>query len=224
MGDIGLELGENTATELNAANALVDAVLSSAEQIEIITLGPLTNIALALRLNPSILHNIQRITIMGGTSDYYGNITPVSEYNIWADPEAADVVFTSAVPKLMVGWDISRKFATFNDVEAEELRAIGTDKARVAVDSQAVLREFCRTTSGVDGFDQPDPIALAAAINPEIVTASTQYAVSVCCNDGPTRGMTILSDRHMGDAPKDTEVATSADRELFLQMLREALS
>ena len=160
MGDIGLELGENTATELNAANALFDAVLSSAEQIEIITLGPLTNIALALRLNPSILHNIQRITIMGGTSDYYGNITPVSEYNIWADHEAADVVFTSAVPKLMVGWDISRKFTTFNDVEAEELRAIGTDKARVAVDSQAVLREFYRTTSGVDGFDQPDPIAL----------------------------------------------------------------
>lgn len=65
MGDIGLELGENTATGLNAANAIVDAVHSSAEPLEVITLGPLTNIALALRLDPSILHRIRRITIRG---------------------------------------------------------------------------------------------------------------------------------------------------------------
>lgn len=70
---------------------------------------------------------------MGGTSDYYGNITPVSEYNIWADPEAADAVFTSTVPKLMIDWDISRKYATFNDTDAAELRAIGTERARVAI-------------------------------------------------------------------------------------------
>ena len=67
------------------------------------------------------------------------------------------MVFRNTVPKLMIGWDISRKYATFNDAEAAELRAIGTERARVAVDSQIVLREFCRTTSGVDGFDQPDP-------------------------------------------------------------------
>ena len=173
MGDIGLDLGKVNASNTHAANAIVQAAHAHSGELDVITLGPLTNITLALSLDPSIAHLIHRITIMGGTSDYYGNITPVSEYNIWADPEAADAVFTSTVPKLMIDWDISRKYATFNDTDAAELRAIGTESARVAVDSQIVLREFCRTTSGVDGFDQPEPIALAAATSPEIVTAST---------------------------------------------------
>ena len=224
MGDIGLDLGFCEVSDQIAARAIVTAVLENPDQLEIITLGPLTNIATALRLDPSIAKHIKRITIMGGTSDYYGNVTPVSEYNVWADPEAADIVFTSPTPKLMVGWDISRKFAAFNDADADTLLAIGTEKARVAVESQAVLREFCRNTTGVDGFDLPDPIAVAAAINPNVVTESVRYAVSVCCNDGPTRGMTILSDRHMGDAPKSTEVATHVDRDLFVDMLREALA
>ena len=223
MGDIGLELVGCEVSGQRAADAIVAAAHAHSGQLEIVTLGPLTNIALAMRLDPSIVEHIRRITIMGGTSDYYGNITPVSEYNMWADPEAANIVFTSNTPKFMVGWDISRKFSIINDAEAEELLALGTDKAQVAVACQAVLREFCRNTTGLDGFDLPDPIALAAAIDPRVVTATTSYAVSVCCNDGPTRGMTILSDRHMGAVPKSTEVATHADRALFLQILHKAM-
>ncbi len=224
MGDIGLALGTPNLSAVGAVEALIAAARAEAGKLELITLGPLTNIALAMRLAPEIWSGIERITIMGGTSDYYGNVTPVSEYNLWADPEAADLVFRSTVPKLMVGWDISRKFASVSDREAEALLAIGTDKARVAVESQAVLREFCRTISGVDGFDLPDPIAVAAALRDELITKTVPYSVSVCCNEGPTRGMTILSDRHSGEAPPTTLVAVEADRSLFLEMLREALS
>jgi purine nucleosidase len=223
MGDIGLDLGMPETCGEIAATALIAAIKAHPGELELITLGPLTNIALPLHLDPSIAEEIKRITIMGGTSDYYGNITAVSEYNMWVDPEAAHTVFTCAAPKFMIGWDISRKFAAFNDAEADELLAIGTERARVAIESQTVLREFCRTVTKVDGLDLPDPIALAAAIHPDVITASTDYAVSVCCDDGPTRGMTILSDRHAGDAPKSTEVATEANRALFLEMLRAAL-
>ena len=223
MGDIGLELGTAEPSGQSAATALIAAIHTQSEPLEIITLGPLTNIALAMSIDPTIVQHIKRITIMGGTSDYYGNITPVSEYNVWADPEAADIVFRSLTPKLMVGWDISRKFAVISDAQAQGLLTMGTQKAEVAVTCQAVLREFCRNQTGLDGFDLPDPIAVAAAINPGVITASTAYSVSVCCDEGPTRGMTILSDRHHGNSPKTTQVATDANRDLFLDLLHKAL-
>ena len=140
MGDIGLDLGTPEVSGQIAALALIDAVKANPGELEIITLGPLTNLALAFQLDPSIAAEIKRITIMGGTSDYYGNITAVSEYHIWADPEAANVIFTAPTPKFMVGWDISRKYAVFSDADADAIQAIGTERARVAIESQIVVR------------------------------------------------------------------------------------
>ena len=152
MGDIGLPIGGRDAAEQYAG------------ALELVTLGPLTNIALALSLSPGIAEQIKRCVIMGGTSDSHGNITPVSEFNIWADPESAEIVFSSDLNKVMVGWDISRKYAVFSDAEAAQLRAIGTEKAQMAVDSQTVVRQFCAKETGIDGFDLPDPIAMAVAL------------------------------------------------------------
>ncbi|WP_108820662.1 nucleoside hydrolase [Pseudovibrio sp. Alg231-02] len=223
MGDIGLEISTPNLSCVPAAVALAKAAQEHKGELEVVTLGPLTNIALALKLDPDFAGNIAKMTIMGGTGDCYGNVTPVSEYNIWADPEAADVVFRSSIPKVMVGWDISRKYASISDQEAEELLALGSVKAEIAVNSQKVLRAFCASTSGVVGFDLPDPITLAAAINPYVVTATKPYAVSVICQDGPARGFTILNDRHCQDTPKTTRVAQAANRTVFWQMLMEAL-
>lgn len=223
MGDIGLDLGTPNLSGVPAAVALVEAARMDKGELEVVTLGPLTNVALALKLDPDFAGNIAKLTIMGGTGDCYGNVTPVSEYNIWADPEAADIVFRSPIPKVMIGWDISRKYASVSDQEAEELLALDTAKARVAVHSQKVLRAFCASTSGVNGFDLPDPIALAAAINPYVITEAKPYAVSVVCQDGPARGLTILNDRHCQDTPKTTRVAQTANRTVFWQMLTEAL-
>jgi len=223
MGDIGLDLGSPDLSGVPAAVALVEAARRHKGELNVVTLGPLTNIALALKLDPDFASNIAKMTIMGGSSDCYGNVTPVSEFNIWADPEAADVVFRSAIPKVMVGWDISRKYAGISNTDAEELLAIGTSKAKVSVNSQKVLREFCSSTSGVDGFDLPDPITMAAALNSSVITEVKPYAVNVVCGEGPSRGLTILKDRHCNDEPKTTQVALTADRTIFWKMLQEAL-
>lgn len=223
MADIGLTLSGRRADAGDAVQAIVDAANAHPGNLELVTLGPLTNIALALKSDPAIAHKIKRCTIMGGTSDSYGNITPVSEFNLWVDPEAADVVFASEMPKTMVGWDISRKYAVISDDEAETLRAIGTDAALIAVDAQATVRRFCAETTGLDGFDLPDPIAMAVALSDKTVKTAKTAAVTVVTDDGPTRGMAIIDDRGFTERAKSTRVIVEADREYFLTLLKRAL-
>ena len=224
MGDIGLDVAGRKPDSGSGVQAIVDAANKYPGELELVTLGPLTNVALALQLDPGIAGKIKQCTIMGATSDGYGNVTPVSEFNIWADPEGAEVVFASEMPKTMVGWDISRKYAVISDEDADAIRAIGTAAARVAIDAQVVVREFCAGTSGVDGFDFPDPIAMAVAISEQTILASKQAAVTIVTNDGPTRGMAIVDDRQFTDRPLSTRVVLEADRDHFLAMLRAALA
>ena len=127
MGDIGLAIGGRNSDSDHAVNALINAADAYAGELELVTLGPLTNVALALSLAPRIASQIKRCFIMGGTSDNRGNVTPVSEFNMWVDPEAAQIVFSSSLEKVMVGWDISRKYAVLNDDEAKELVIISSE-------------------------------------------------------------------------------------------------
>ena len=223
MGDIGLDLSGRSPDEGCGVRAIIEAANKYPGELELVTLGPLTNIALALGLDPALSEKIRQCTIMGGASDGYGNITPVSEFNVWADPEAAEAVFASSMPKRMVGWDVSRKYAVINDREADDLRSIGTDTAKITVDAQATLRRFCAETTGLDGFDLPDPIAMAVVISKQTVKTDKRAAVTIITNDGPTRGLAIIDDRNYSDRPQSTRVVLEADREHFLSLLREAL-
>ena len=223
MGDIGLQLEGRKADAGHAVLKLIEAARAYPGSLELVTLGPLTNVALALSLAPDIATKIKRCVIMGGASDAYGNITPVSEFNLWSDPEAAQVVFGSDMAKVMVGWDISRKYAVISDDDAATLRQIGTDKAIVAMDTQATVRDWCANTSGVDGFDFPDPIAMAIALQPEAILESHEAAVSVRVEDGPVRGMAIVDTRNYTEQTKSTTVVTRADRDVFMDLLRKSL-
>ncbi len=223
MGDIGLDLQGRKAQEGNAVDVIIETIHKFPHDIELITLGPLTNIALALLKDPSIAKKIKQCTIMGGIGRGVGNITPVSEFNIWVDPEAASIVFQSDIPKRMVGWDISANHACFSDEEAEELRSIGTDLAHFSVDIQKTLVEFSKEVTQLSGFDLPDPIATAIALDPGLITESKNLYVEVVCHEGITRGQTVID--HMSSMKKaaNAEVVLSASREKFLEILYESL-
>jgi len=92
-----------------APQFIVDTVNKSEDKIIIVGIGPLTNIALSLIINPGIKEKIEKIIIMGGAAFYPGNVTPVAEFNIWMDPEAAEVVFSSGLPIVMVGLNVTQK-------------------------------------------------------------------------------------------------------------------
>lgn len=224
MGDIGLPLQGRAAADGHAADVLRDVIFANPSEITLVTLGPLTNIALSLLRDPDLAHRVQHCYIMGGTSDNRGNVGLAGEFNIWVDPEAAKIVFESGMPITMIGWDISRKYAVFDEHDAAQLRALDTPLARLSVDIQAKLTKFAHNETGLAGFDLPDPIAMSIALDQEIIMASESYFVTVETGDGPSRGQTVLDHRGMMRRPANTRVVLEASREWFVRQLTSALT
>ncbi len=222
MGDLGLPLGGRQPAGGGAPGVLVDRVRAAPGELTLVCLGPLTNVAIALLQDPGIAGKLASCVIMGGTGKGPGNVTPVAEYNIWTDPEAAKIVFESGLPITLVGWDISRASAVIDPEAEAELRAIGTDLARFAVDIQGVVTEFAHNVTRLAGFDLPDPIAMAVALAPEIAETEAAHA-SVVTGDGPTRGQTIFDWLGVTRKAPNVRVVRRVPRETFLAMLHDAL-
>ncbi len=136
--------------------------------LTLVTLGPLTNIALALARDPGFAANVGRCVVMGGAPCCEGNATPAAEYNIWVDPEAARRVFRSGLPIEMVGWHVSRGASVLNDDEVAAILALGTAKARFAIDCNARAKEAYFVQTGERGLSLADPTAMAVALDRSI--------------------------------------------------------
>jgi purine nucleosidase len=224
MGDLGLP----RPAPPPAAGHAVDALLAAAERhvgrLTLVTLGPLTNVALAVRREARFASRIAHCVAMIGTSDSVGNQTPVAEYNAYVDPEAVAVVLDSGLRLTLVGWDVSRRDAVITRAEADELRALDTPLARFAMDIQATLVRFCARTTQLAGFDLPDPVTMAVAIDPRVVTAAEHVRVDVDVDSPLTRGQLVLDRLELTRRPPNATVVTAADRARFRQMLRAALA
>jgi purine nucleosidase len=221
MGDIGLELHGREPEAGDAAEVLVEAIRARPGELTLVTLGPLTNVAQALELAPDIASKLRSLVMMGGTSDAVGNVSPVAEFNIWADAESAARVFASGAPITMVGWDISRKYAVFTPEDAAALRALGP-LGEFAVDIQRTLVDFALQHTRLAGFDLPDPIAMAVALDREVATDVRRVHVAVERRGELTRGQTVVDhDSRFGAANAD--VVFAASRERFLALLHAAL-
>jgi len=223
MGDIGLPLAGRSPAPGHAVQVLIDTIHRFSGDITLVTLGPLTNIAVALRQDPSIARAIAECIIMGGTGRGHGNVTPVAEYNLWADPDAAKIVFESRMPIKMVGWDISRTYAVLGPEDGAALRAMGTPLAHFCIDIQRSVQQFALTTTKLDGFDLPDPIAMAIALDPAVATDTAHCFVAIEAESDLCRGQSVV-DRlgYLGCEP-NVEVVNEASRERFVQMLFDAV-
>jgi len=224
MGDIGLPLTGRSPSAGHAVDALLAASHRHAGELTLVTLGPLTNVALALRRDPTLPQRIARCVVMGAVADHIGNQSPVAEFNMWVDPHAVEVVLESRLPLEFVGWDVSRRHAVIEPDDAAALRAIGTPVAEMCVDIQRVLTEFCRDETKLAGFDLPDPIAMAYAIDPRIATATRQLHCVVETESRLTRGMVVMDLLGLTGEPPNATVVTAADGQRFLNMLRDALT
>jgi len=222
LGDIGLDLKGRTAARGNAVDVIVDAASEFAGELTLVTLGPLTNVARAIEQRPDMAKDMKKCVIMGGTGEGHGNITPVAEFNIWADPEAAKVVFESGLPITMVGWDISRKYACVHPREMSQIRNWGRLGA-FSMDIQQALIEFTSEVTHLEGIDLPDPIAMAIAIQPGIALASDSFYVQVETGNGLCRGQTVIDRLGVYNQPSNAEIILEASKAGFMLMLEETL-
>ena len=222
MGDIGLPLTGRKSAEGHAVDVLIETIHQFTGQITLVTLGPLTNVAAALLRDPSIAQAVERCVVMGGIGFGYGNIVPAAEYNIWVDPSAAKIVFESGLPIQMVGWDISHRYATFTSEQADELHAM-SDLAAFCVDIQKALREFGISYLKQDGFDLPDPIAMAVALEPDVATVIKHLRVDIEAQSELTRGATVVDHLRVSGREPNVDVVLEASREQFLETLHAAV-
>ena len=140
FGDRGYPTPRRAAERENAVDALVR--LAHAEPgLTLVTLGPLTNIALALARDPGFAERTGRCVVMGGAPCCEGNVTPAAEYNIWVDPEAARRVFRSQLPIEMIGWHVSRGASVLDEAEIADILALDTPKAHFAINCNARAKE-----------------------------------------------------------------------------------
>ena len=221
MGDIGLPLKGRVATSNDAVHAMIEAFRKEQGQLELVALGPLTNLALAIRIEPQFAKWVKRCVIMGGTGVLPGNATPLAEFNWWIDPEAVHIVLESGMKVEIVGWDVSLADSVIDTELAEELRLLGPLGA-FSIDIQKALRAFIQEVTGRSGFDWPDPIAMAVALEPDIATSEAHRRVEVSLGLGHERGQTIVD--HLGNTKREPNcrVVYRVDRERFIEMARRS--
>ena len=191
LGDHGYPIPQRAAQAQHAVNAVVAAIESNPGLV-LVTLGPLTNIALALEQNPQIAAKVSRCVVMGGAPCCEGNVTPAAEYNIWCDPEAARLVFWSGLPIEMVGWHLCRGNAALNLKNIEEVLSFGTPVARFAIECNSRAQEAYLQQTGEHGISLPDPVAMSIALDPTIVTLQSDHYVDIETTSELTRGMTVV--------------------------------
>ncbi len=195
MGDHAYPVPAIPTEKKHGVNAIIDTVRDN-DDVEIVALGPLTNIALAILKAPEIMKRTKGITLMGSAGMQFGNSSPMAEFNIYADAEACQVVLESGLPVTIVGWDACLGEAALNQEEIDSLENCGSEVAKFCVVCNSSLRKFNIDRFGIDCLDLADPAAMAAALYPACVEQTLQAYTTVETKSEATYGEVVID--HVG--------------------------
>ncbi|MEZ4521192.1 MAG: nucleoside hydrolase [Thermomicrobiales bacterium] len=223
MGGMNYPEPQRAAADRHGVDALIDYVREYPGDVTLVTLGPLTNIALAIRMAPDIVEKIWMTYVMGGAAVALGNITPAAEFNIWVDPEAAQAVFHSGLPLLMVGAEHSRDDANLSDGDIEVVRSFDTTFGHFSIDINLFAFEANREWFKESGIGLPDPVTMAIALDPSVCTRRSRHHVDVEIASEVTRGMTVVDARGVLQRDANIEVCWEIDVEKWKETLYRTL-
>jgi purine nucleosidase len=191
LGDQNYPPPKRSAEAKHAVDAIIETIDAN-PGLTLVTLGPLTNVAMAVSREPGIAKRIGRCVVMGGNPCTEGNVTPAAEFNMWVDPEAARIVFRSGMPIEMIGWQLCRGEANLNADDIAHVRSLRTPVADFAMDCNRTAMEANRVQSGEIGIALPDPVAMAVALEPGVCTSSSRHRVEIETESELTRGITVV--------------------------------
>ena len=224
LGGVDLPSLTRTTASDDAVSYICDTARSVPE-LHLVAVGPLTNVALALRRDPDLPRHLAGMTIMGGSA-HWGNVTPAAEFNVWADPEAAAIVFREAAPITMVGLDVTRQVLLGN-AEVHRMRAAATPAAEFAAELLAYACERCHR-SGLSAAPVHDATAVISVTHPYLFSRSL-HPVTVELQGEHTRGMTVV-DRRPGSgtatgepSPPPSDVVWNARADTVIDLIVEAV-
>jgi purine nucleosidase len=207
----------------HAVDWIVETLMAHAPgEITLCPLGPLTNIAMALIREPLIATRIKQIVLMGGGFFEGGNTTPAAEFNIYVDPHAADIVFRSGVPIVMMPLDVTHKALTTR-ARVDKFRAMGTKVGNATVALLEFFERFDEHKYGTDGGPLHDPCVIAFLLKPELFSGRECNVVIETASE-LTIGMTVTDWWGVTDRPKNAHVMHGIDSNGFYQLLTERLA
>lgn len=213
----------NGLAEGNAVEYLIDTLLAAKpHSFTIAMLGPQTNLALALIQEPEIVQGIKEVVIMGGAHFNGGNITPAAEFNLFADPQAAEVVLNSGVKLTYLSLDVTHKILT-SDARMEQIAALNNSASKRVV---GILNDYIKADMehyGIPGGPVHDAAVIAYLLKPQLFSGRAVNMV-IDSREGPTFGQTIVDWYDRLKAPKNTFWVESADAQGFFDLLTERLA
>ena len=205
LGDHDYPAPRRSPEKLHAVDAIIQTIEANPGLV-VVTLGPLTNLALAVAKKPSIARQVGRFVIMGGAPCCEGNITPAAEYNIYVDPEAARVVMLSGLPVELVGWHLCRGDAVLGDDDIRHVERFKNPIAHFAIECNSHARHAYKIQTGEDGICLPDPVAMTLALDPTVGTEWSSHYVDVETQSELTRGMTVVDRLNVAEDERNQAV------------------
>jgi len=205
LGDHNYPAPRSSPALLHAVDAIIQAVEANPGLV-IVTLAPLTNLALALAKRPDLAKKVSRCVMMGGAPCCEGNVAPAAEYNIWVDPDAARIVFLAGLPIELVGWQLSRGDAVVKQADIARIQEFNSKLGDFAIECNSHARKAYKVQTGEDGISLPDPVAMSLALDPSIGTEWSSHFVDIETRSDLTRGMTVVDRLNVAADERNQEV------------------
>ena len=204
LGDHNYPAAKRSCQPKHAVDAIIDTIEANPGLI-LVTLGPLTNVALAASRNPGMVSKVSRCVVMGGAPCCEGNVTPAAEYNIWVDPEAARIVMRSGLPVELIGWHLCRGEAVLTANDIDHVQSLNSKLGHFAIECNSHARKAYKTQTCEDGICLPDPVAMCIALDPSVGTSWSEHYVEIETQSELTRGMTVVDRLNVGEDERNRQ-------------------
>lgn len=221
MGRTNLPEPTSKVVDTHAVDYLIERFLAEPNELTLFAVGPLTNVALAIRKEPRFAQVVKELVIMGGAVRSGGNMSPLAEFNIYEDPHAAHIVFNSGIPITLIPLDVTYK-CLLTSADVDRLNKIDSPVAKFVRDVTADYMAFYLKYEGFAGCALHDPLTVAAIIAPELLSLEEHY-VDVDISGGVSTGKTYADFMKVAKKPANMKVALDVRGREFVELFIERM-